>query len=43
MEIYNKLIGIRVTNKSATKQKIFSIVNAIIIGVILGFISKDCR
>jgi len=40
MEMYNKLIGIRVANKSTTKQKIFSIVNAIIIGVILGLLAK---
>ncbi|MEH7126120.1 DUF6518 family protein [Bacillus sp. JJ1773] len=40
MEMYNKLIGIRVANKSTTKQKVFSIVNAIIIGVILGLLAK---
>ncbi|MFJ7975807.1 hypothetical protein JNUCC23_10720 [Peribacillus sp. JNUCC 23] len=40
MEMYNKLIGIRVANKTTTKQKVFSIVNAIIIGVILGSLAK---
>lgn len=34
------LIGIRVANKSTTKQKVYSIVNAIIIGAILGLLAK---
>lgn len=38
--MYNKLIGIRVANKSTTKQKVYSIVNAIIIGAILGLLAK---
>lgn len=38
--MYNKLIGIRVANKTTTKQKVFSIANAIIIGVVLGLLAK---
>lgn len=40
MKKYLKLNQIRVANKSTTKQKVFSIVNAIIIGVILGLAAK---
>ncbi|OXS73039.1 hypothetical protein B1B04_13835 [Lysinibacillus sp. KCTC 33748] len=40
MDIYNKLIRIRVANTSTTKQKVISIVNAIIIGIILGLAAK---
>ncbi|GGF89346.1 hypothetical protein GCM10010912_38090 [Paenibacillus albidus] len=40
MGIYNKLNQIRVENKSTTNQKVFSIVNAMITGVILGLAAK---
>ncbi|MGG4105836.1 hypothetical protein AAXB25_18110 [Paenibacillus lautus] len=40
MEIYHKLNQIRVQNKSNTKQKVFSIVSAMIIGAILGLAAK---
>jgi hypothetical protein len=40
MEIHNRLSQIRVRNKSTTKQKVFSIVNAMIIGAILGLAAK---
>ncbi|GIP32059.1 hypothetical protein [Paenibacillus sp. J2TS4] len=40
MEIYNKLIQIRMANKSTTNQKVFSIVIAMITGVIMGLTAK---
>jgi hypothetical protein len=40
LEIYNKLNQVRIANKSTTKQKVFSIVIAIIAGVILGLLAK---
>ncbi|MBE1554261.1 hypothetical protein [Sporosarcina limicola] len=40
MEIYNKLNRVRITNKSTTKQKVFSIVNAVIVGLTLGLLAK---
>lgn len=40
MEIYNKLNQIRVSNKTTTKQKFFSIANALIIGAVLGLFAK---
>lgn len=39
-KIFNELTRIRVSNKPTTKQKIISIINAIMIGVILGLASK---
>ncbi|MFF0825992.1 hypothetical protein ACFYU8_05790 [Brevibacillus sp. NPDC003359] len=40
MEIINRLNQIRIANKSTAKQKVFSIVYAIIAGVILGLAAK---
>ncbi|MDK8183366.1 hypothetical protein [Paenibacillus sp. UMB4589-SE434] len=40
MEIANKLNQTRIANESTTKQKVFSIVYAIIVGVILGLAAK---
>lgn len=40
MEIYNKLNRVRIAYESTTKQKVLSIVNAIITGVILGLAAK---
>jgi hypothetical protein len=40
VEVNNKLNQIRTTHKSSTKQTAFSIVNAMIIGVILGLAAK---
>ena len=40
MEIYNKLNQIRLAKKSTTKEKVFSIVMAIIIGLIMGLLAK---
>lgn len=40
MKIHNRLNQIRVGYKSTTKQKIFSIVSAMMIGVILGLAAK---
>lgn len=40
MGIFNRLTRIRVANKSTTKQKVFSIGNAIITGVVLGLAAK---
>lgn len=40
MEIHNQLSEIRVRNQSTNKQKVFSIVSVIMIGVILGLAAK---
>ncbi|WP_153732765.1 DUF6518 family protein [Sporosarcina obsidiansis] len=40
MEIYKKLTWVRITKKTTTKQKVISIVNALIIGGILGLLAK---
>lgn len=40
MGIHNELSQIRVENQSTTKQKVFSIVCAITIGLILGLAAK---
>lgn len=40
MEIFNRMNQIRVENKSTTIQKVFSILIAIFIGVILGLLAK---
>lgn len=40
MEIFNRMNQIRVANKRTTKQNVFSIINAIIIGIILGLLAK---
>lgn len=37
MEILNRLKQVRVAYESTTKQKVLSIVNAIVTGVILGW------
>lgn len=40
MKIYNKLNRVRITNKTTTKQEVFSIANALIIGDVLGLFAK---
>lgn len=40
MEIYNKLIQVRISNKSTTKHNVYSVIIAIITGVILGLAAK---
>lgn len=40
MDIFNKMIPIRMVNKSTTNQKVFSIVIAMITGIIMGLAAK---